>query len=483
MTLGIILGYLCVVVVIGLVSASRSRRTGGDFFIASRTIGPFMLLMSLFGTTMTSFALTGSSGQTFVKGIGVYGMLASWSGIIHPLVFFLVGAKVWSLGRRHGYLTQLSFFRHRYQSELLAVLLFPLLVGFVVVYILMGAIGAGRTLQAVAGVPYPAGVGLVCSIVLVYVFCGGMRATAWANTLQTLFFMAMGVLAFVAITTDLGGPIAATRRVVENTDPEVARRATREGMDQLVFLSYAFIPVSVGMFPHLFQHWLTAKSANNFKFTVAAFPLCIMITWVPCVLIGMWATAEIPLSSDPKVVNSVLPLMVKNHSGEFLSGLIAAGILAAMMSSMDSQFLCVGTMFTSDVYLRLRSREQLSEAHVVWAGRVFVLLVVVATYFAALVMPVQIFPLGVWCFTGFASLFPLLLGAVYWRRANKYGAMASVVVVAALWIYYAGEAIHGGLSLFGVLPVVVLFSVSTLVFVLVSLLTPRMPAEHVEKFF
>ena len=146
--LAIILGYLALLVFLGLFSTRLLRRTSGDYFLASRSIGPFMLLMSLFGTTMTSFALVGSTGEAFNKGIGVYGLMASWSAIIHSAVFFLVGIRVWAHGKRHGYLTQLAFFRDRYQSELLPLLLFPVVVGLVVIYILMGFVGAGAVALA-----------------------------------------------------------------------------------------------------------------------------------------------------------------------------------------------------------------------------------------------------------------------------------------------------------------------------------------------
>ena len=88
--------------------------------LASHSIGPFLLLMSLFGTTMTAFALVGSTGEAFKEGIGVYGMLASSSGIIHSLCFFVIGIKLWSLGRRYGYTTQIQFFRDRLDSAVSA---------------------------------------------------------------------------------------------------------------------------------------------------------------------------------------------------------------------------------------------------------------------------------------------------------------------------------------------------------------------------
>ena len=103
--LTIILCYLGLLLIVGTVA--NRLFTGGktDYYLASHSIGPFLLLMSLFGTTMTAFALVGSSGEAYKEGIGVYGMLASSSGIVHSLCFFVVGVKIWGLGKRFGYAT------------------------------------------------------------------------------------------------------------------------------------------------------------------------------------------------------------------------------------------------------------------------------------------------------------------------------------------------------------------------------------------
>ena len=101
----IIAGYLTLLLVLGLFASRFFTGTKQDYQLASRSIGPFLLLMSVFGTTMTAFALVGSSGEAFKEGIGVYGMLASSSGILHSLCFVVIGVKLWSLGHRHGYTT------------------------------------------------------------------------------------------------------------------------------------------------------------------------------------------------------------------------------------------------------------------------------------------------------------------------------------------------------------------------------------------
>ena len=83
--------YLCLLLFLGLFAGKLFRGTSKDYMLASHSIGPFMLLMSVFGTTMTAFALVGSTGKAYAKGIGVYGLMASSSGLVHSACFFLVG--------------------------------------------------------------------------------------------------------------------------------------------------------------------------------------------------------------------------------------------------------------------------------------------------------------------------------------------------------------------------------------------------------
>ena len=141
--------YLALLLGLGILSSRSFRGTSKDYFVASHSIGPFLLLMSVFGTTMTAFALVGSTGKAFERGIGVYGLMASISGLIHAAVFFLIGMRLWVFGKKYGYVTQIQYFRARFESSRIGYLLFPILVLLVIPYLLIGIIGAGKTLLPV----------------------------------------------------------------------------------------------------------------------------------------------------------------------------------------------------------------------------------------------------------------------------------------------------------------------------------------------
>ena len=294
-TVYVIVIYLGLLLGLALFSKTLFRGTSKDYFVASHSIGPFMLLMSVFGTTMTAFALVGSTGKAFERGVGTYGLMASASGLIHAACFFLIGIKLWAIGKRYGYVTQIQFFRARFDSKGFGYLLFPILVALVIPYLLIGVIGAGKVIYGVTaakmtpkgeipglfpelfaatqgGVP-PWLTGLIiCAVVLTYIFAGGSRAAAWANTFQTIVFMCMGILAFYLISNKLGGVGAAIEQANDAHKVRTVSGGGHVGVSPMMFATYMFIPLSVGMFPHLFQHWLTAKSAKSFKLTVVAHP-------------------------------------------------------------------------------------------------------------------------------------------------------------------------------------------------------------------
>ena len=373
---------------------------------------------------------------------------------------------------------------------------------------------------------------------------GGSRGAAYANTLQTIVFMIMGLVAFVFIIYGLGGlekagkvPIRVNENglvvqdfkfdrekgmLLENETPMVVGKVLdsanpnltdqqphfwrepttiefkkknpktgelipfeRElGFPFLTFVTYLFIPLSVGMFPHLFQHWLTAKSAKSFKLTVIAHPLCIMIVWVPCVLVGAWASGVLPPGiPPPAVLSAMLNLLVGDP---VLTGLLTAGVLAAIMSSLDSQFLCLGTIFTNDIVVHRAGKKKFTDKQIILIARVFIVVIVALTYaLAMLAKDANVFDLAIWCFSGFSALFPVVFAALYWKRATKQGAVASILAAVLTWMYYFHLSGYGGEYFVGpgIVPAAICFAAASVAMIVVSLVTTPPSQKTLGKFF
>jgi SSS family solute:Na+ symporter len=532
----IVFAYLAAVVYVGVFAfrQARGREEVEDYFLANRSLGPFVFLMSLFGTNMTAFAILGSSGHAFNNGIVTYGLMASSSALVIPLTLFLIGTRVWALGKAHGFITPVQLFRDRWETSHVGTVIFVLQAALLVPYIVIGVMGGGTALEAVSGglVPFWLGGAVVALVVMSYVFFGGMRGTAWVNTLQTILFLAFGAVAFVVIGAGMGGFRAAAEGIVGSPSSYLL---TRERFSPYSFLSYTFIPLSSIAFPHITIFCLTARKMAQFKKTVVLYPLCILAIWLPCVFLGVMANraTDVPaietkiearqalaaqgqgLTSEQRdelraktAADDVLLLLLERYAPAWLAGLLGAGIMAAVMAS-DSQILALSTMFTEDVFAHYEGKARFGEAAQVHTGRAFVIGLTVVAYLAALRAPESIFSLAIqYAFTGFAALSPLLVAALFWRGSTKWGALATSLWVAAAVVAVAvfqaavpspppGPPVvvarlggldllartAGGTAVLGFMPVVPMVLISALLMVVVSALTPKPTAATIARYF
>jgi SSS family solute:Na+ symporter len=156
------------------------------------------------------------------------------------------------------------------------------------------------------------------------------------------------------------------------------------------------------------------------------------------------------------------------------------------MSSLDSQFLAISSIFTNDIVGHYVSQERIDDRQRVRLGRLFVVLIVAVTFGLSLLEPRSVFALGVWCFSGFTALFPLVVAALYWKRTTLAGAMASILTAAAVWFLLfrdSNYAAVAGYEFLGLMPVVTMTAAAIVALVGVSLITAPPSAATMEKFF
>ena len=505
----IVFAYLGVVLYIGIFAFRRGGPRGGaeDYFLAGRSLGPAVFLLSLFGTNMSAFTILGSAGHAFTNGIVTFGLMASASAFVIPLTLFFVGTRMWALGKRHGFMTPVQMFRDRWECGHIGTVIFAVQAALLVPYIIIGVMGGGTALRAISGglVPYWLGGAIVALVVMSYVFFGGMRGTAWVNTFQTVLFLSFGAAALVVIGRSMGGFAGAMESLLAS--PDSAPLLTRERISPWYFFSYTFIPLSTIAFPHITIFCLTARKMEQFRRTVIFYPLCILAIWLPCVFLGVAANAmrdvpqierklearsalaAAPASLPPEARDAlrrqaagddVVLVMLEHYAPLWLAGILGAGIMAAVMAS-DSQILALSTMFTEDVFAYYGGTKRFGEAVQVQTGRLFVVVLTVIAYLVALQAPRTIFDLAVqYAFSGYAALSPLLVAALFWKRSTKYGALA-----VALWTAFAvihTARVPGALAYYGLLPVVPMTLVSATLMIVVSLLTSPPSAATIARY-
>jgi SSS family solute:Na+ symporter len=527
--------YLATVLYIGIFAFrhAKGKEEAEDYFLASRSLGPFVFLFSLFGTNMTAFAILGSSGHAFNNGIVTFGLMASSSGLVIPITIFLIGTRVWALGKKYGFMTPVQMFRDRWESSHIGTANFVVQAVLLVPYIIIGIMGGGTTLYTISGgaVPFWFGGAIVALVVMSYVFFGGMRGTAWVNTFQTVLFLAFGAIALVVIGVGMGGFSSAAQAL---DTPATKWLLTRERISPYYFFSYTFIPLSAIAFPHILIFCLTARKMAQFKKTVIFYPICILAIWLPCVFLGVMANrVDIPeirakqearrvlatqgRTMDPEhrdelreqaAADDVIMLLLQKYAPLWLAGLLGAGIMAAVMAS-DSQILALSTMFTEDVFAFYGGKRRFGEAVQVQTGRLFIVLITLFAYIIALQAPETIFELAIqYAFSGYAALSPLLVAALFWRGSTKWGALAVTVWTAAavvavavfqaiipapapgpptvVWALGGAEVLTrtpGGTAVFGFMPVVPMVIVSVLLMVIVSMATQKPDGNTLAKYF
>src|SRR6478609_7789374 len=162
----VILLYLALIAFVGSIAFRRGKTNTEDFFLANRSVGEMVFFLSIFATNMTAFAILGSSGQAFKQGIGIYGLMASSSGLVIPLTIFLIGTRLWALGKRFGHQTQVAFFRDRWECNSIGTLIFTLSVVMLVPYMIISIMGGGRVLTDISAgrVIYPVGCAIVALV-------------------------------------------------------------------------------------------------------------------------------------------------------------------------------------------------------------------------------------------------------------------------------------------------------------------------------
>jgi SSS family solute:Na+ symporter len=516
--------YLGVVLAIGLfagrASARRRQPDAEDFFLAGRSLGPAVFLLSLFGANMTAFSILGASGHAFANGIVTYGLMASSSALIIPLSLFIVGTRLWALGKRHGFMTPVQMFRDRWECGHIGTVIFAVQAALLVPYIVIAVIGGGTTLRAVSGglVPFWLGGAVVSTVVMCYVLFGGMRGTAWVNAFQTVLFLSFGAIAVAVIAAGMGG----FRQAVESmlAAPSTAPLLTRERVSPLYFFSYTFIPLSSIAFPHIGIFCLTARRLEHFRRTVVLYPICMLAIWLPSVFLGVIANQAVDVPAIKAKVEAratlaaegptlpaerrdelraastgddVILALVQGYAPLWLTALLGASVMAAVMAS-DSQILALSTMFTEDVVAFYLGAKRARDALLVQIGRLFVAGVTVVAYLIAVSVPQSIFDIATqYAFAGYSALSPLLVAALFWKDSTRWGAFAATVWTAAAVLAVAvlqsvvpapppGAAVRvltiggvdivtraaAGTMVLGLLPVVPMTLISALLMVIVS---------------
>jgi len=454
--------YFILTLIMGLAFRKQSGRSVDDFYLAGRKVGGLLLFFTMAATNFSAFTIFGLSGAGYRMGYAFYPVMGFGTGFM-ALSFILIGKKIYSLSTRYGYVTPADYIFHRYRSRPLKILFAAVLVFFTLPYIAIQAVGGGRSLQSLAGVPYARGAFLVTAFIVLYVILGGMRTIIWTDCIQGAMMIIFTLAAFIIIAHQAGGFADIHRSLLRQAPDHLARSGAGGAVSPGVWFGYLFLWFFADpMFPQLFQRFMVPRNERAFHTTIILYPLVTTFLFFLTVSIGVMGKAVFP-ELDQSMTDSIFPLLLRRYAGELLGTILLTGSLAALMSTMDSQLLTLTSIIRRDF---VSSADGRSKNERVWSGRLVVLFLGAVGFLIALKPPQEIldFVNGT-TFNGLSVLAPTVTGGLYWRRGTAGGAVSSIITGEILVVLFYNNI----LSCDHLLPVVPILGATVAVYILGSL--------------
>jgi SSS family solute:Na+ symporter len=420
--ISVLCAYFLIVLVIGFIARTRWKSTPDTYFLADRKLGSLILLGTMVATNFSAFTVFGTSGAGYRDGYAFFPIMGFGTGFM-ALTFWIIGRKIRRVGRQHGLVTPPELVNQVYHNRALSLLFAVVMIIFTIPYLALQPMAAGYALEALLGLPYFYGCVLVTGIILLYTLRGGLRAVAWTDLFQGLVMFILLLVSLIMVAWHHGGFIEANQKVLIS-NPELFSRPGGLGKYSLgIWFSFMVLWFFCDpMFPQLFQRFFSAKSDRGIARTMLLYPLvCTVVFFMP-IAVGVLGRLSFP-DLVGKQADRILPMVLNLIAGDLVAALVMAAGLAALMSTMDSQLLTLGSIFTRDVVSLIHKAKNQSSI----TGRVFVILLSLAGLALAYRPPATILQIATQTFTGLAVLFPTVIFGLYLKRVFASAAILSIL--------------------------------------------------------
>jgi SSS family solute:Na+ symporter len=459
--IGMLASYCAILVAIGWFARHCAGNTPAEYFLGGRRLGTLVLLSTLAATNFSAFTVFGCSGAGYRDGLAYLPLMAFGTGFM-ALSFWLIGRRVWQLGREHGLITPAELIGKLYANRWLTLLFAVVMILWTVPYLALQPLAGGMVLNNLFGLPHLQGAVIVSLVIVLYTWRGGLKAVAWTDVFQGLLLLGLLLAALVVVANGLGGLTTALAQV-QQLSPELLNRPGGQGTyNHLAWFSILLLWFYCDpMFPQLFQRFYSARSEQALGRSMVIYPLVTTLVFFPPILMGVLGTLRFP-NLTGKEADNILPLLMTQFGGEVMGTLVMIAALAALMSTMDSQLLTASSIFTRDILPSLGWRSVNS----VWGGRVCIAMLALGGLFIAVNPPASILAIGLTAFTGLAGLFPTVLFGLYLR--NPYPAAGIVSIISSQMLLFASQA--GWIPLTGFTRILAVMLVSTFSYLAVQYL-------------
>lgn len=431
--------YLIVMIAIGVWVYNRTN-TLSDFALGGRTLNSPTAALSAQASDMSGWLLLGLPGAVYAAGIG-----ATWIAIGLAIGTYLnwlfVAPRLRSYTERAGNAISLSgYLENRFEdrTRLLRSVSAVVIVVFFTVYVASGLVAGGVLFEEVFGVNATLAITVAVAVIVAYAFLGGFLAVSFTDAVQgTLMFLALLILPLIGVGM-LGG-FGAMNDSLNQQSPallDMGREASftdgawggGESLSAIAVIS--LLAWGLGYFgqPHILARFMGIRSVRDIPAARRIGVSWVLVTLAGASLVGLVGIGLLDAPLDnPETVFIVLAEELLNP---WLAGILLAAVLAAIMSTADSQLLVSSTALTEDFYRAFLNREA-SDRTLVWVGRGTVIVVAVVAYAVALGGG-GVLDIVAYAWAGFGSAFgPVILLSLFWPRMTWAGALAGIVGGAA----------------------------------------------------
>ncbi|WP_174614683.1 sodium/pantothenate symporter [Virgibacillus ihumii] len=482
MNWGVIIPLLIFLVIIFLVGIWSNRKMAkgdtflSDYFLGSRELGGLVLAMTMVATYGSASSFLGGPGAAYSIGLG-WVLLAMTQVATGYFVLLILGKKFAIVARRYNAVTLIDFLKERYQSVTVVLLAAISIIVFLFSAMAAQWVGGAYLIQSLTGISYTSALFVFTISVLIYVIIGGFRAVAVTDTIQGIV-MFIGTLVLLIAVIIAGGGVS---NIFADLIAENPNLVTPFGQNQQLssfYISSFWILVGVGVIglPQVSVRAMSYKNSKSMHRALIIGTIVVGFIMLNMHLIGIFAR---PILPGIEVADKVIPFIALDVLPAWAAGIVLAAPLAAMMSTVDSLLLLVSSSVVKDVYINY-IKPNASNQHVKRVSMGVTAVIGIVAFLLAINPPELLIFLNLFAFGGLEASFiwPLVLG-LYWKFANKYGAIASMFtgIGSYVAIHFYNEA-YG--NLLDVHTVTVPVFLSLIVFVLFSYLFKQQAYEFPE---
>lgn len=491
--------YMIAMVCIGVYYTKKNKSTD-DFYLGGRKLGPFVTAMSAEASDMSSWLLMGLPGVALATGIAEAFWTAAGLAIGTYLNWLIVAKRIRTYSEKVSANTIPDFFSNRFRdkSGMLTLAAAIIIIVFFVPYTASGFASVGKLFNSLFGVDYHVAMIVGATVIVAYTIGGGFLAASTTDFLQSIIMTIALIVVVVFGIFSVDGMSNVTGAVEDL--PGYLSLTNLFNSETFTATSFSFLAIvstlawGLGYFgmPHILLRFMAIEDKNKLKTSRRVASIWVVISMGVAIFIGVigyaMVNAGVVSLSDPERIIIEIAKLISTHGWilAVVAGLIIAGILASIMSTSDSQLLAAASSVSENIVRRFIKKDINPKNNMIVA-RVTVAIISVVSVLFAWNPDSSVFKIVSFAWAGFGAAFaPLVLFALFWKRTNKWGALAGIIaggVSVIVWEYVITPigVKHGidALTIYELLPA---FIIGCIAIVVVSLATKAPEQEILDEF-